>query len=688
VLFFILKATILFAQTPPRKEIDLDSYVLELFSQQDDDVDYSDMYERLFQYYGNPINLNDTDRDELASIYILSELQITKLFEYKAKYGKLLTLYELQAIPGFDLGTINKILPFVTVFDSGINTDTRPFFKRLFSEKNNYLLVRYDIVAEKKAGFIDTLTKPENLYLGDRGRLFTRFRVSHVKDYSLGFTLEKDQGERFGFGQRYFITDFHSVHAQFYNRGKFKVIALGDYNMSFGQGLVLANPLAFGKGGETINTLRRGNVGFRPYTSVMETQFMRGAGLTYRAGKFELSGFASRKYIDGSVSTDTTFQGSDFDVESSVSYFQTMGFHRNEREMTIRKTVLQQIGGGNITYNSADKNLQIGTSFVYTQFDVNFNRNPREYTKFEFNGRNNYTAGLYYTYNWRNFNLFGESAISKSGGIGSVNGFISSLSPKVEYGMLFRNYQKNFHTLYGNAFGENTRNINENGIYSGIKIKPNRQWTIAAFYDRFSFPWMRFLTDAPSHGDEYLVRITRAVTRNISIYAQYRQKNRGRNLRENIGNLDEVVRSSKQFYLLNIDYRPKELLRFKTRIQASNYRQLNNTSTTGMAMAQDIIFEKGKFKLTARYAIFDTEDFENRQYMFENDVLYAFSFPAYFGTGTRYYMIFNYNISKKMEAWVRIARFDYINQQFIGSGTERINAPHKTEIKAQIKYNF
>lgn len=682
-----LIANQVFAQNPPRKEIDMDSYVLELFSQQDDDVDYSDMYERLFQYYGNPIDLNETDRDELSSLYILSEQQITNLLEYKAKYGKLLTLYELQAVPGFDMNTINKILPFVKVFDSGINNDTRPFLKRLFSERNNYLLVRYDIVAEKKAGFIDTLTKPENQYLGDRGRLFTRFRVSHIKDYSIGFTLEKDQGEQFAIGKRYFLTDFHSVHAHFYNRGRFKAISLGDYNMSFGQGLVLANPLAFGKGGETINTLRRGNLGLKPYTSVMETNFFRGVGVTYNLNNFDVSGFVSRKYIDGSINTDTSNVG-DFDVESSVSYFQTMGFHRNEREMAFRKTVLQQVGGGNITYNSSDKNLQIGTSFIYTQFDVAFNRNPREYTKFEFSGKNNYTAGINYTYNWRNFNYFGETAISKSGGIGTVNGFISSLSPKVEYGMLYRNYQKNFHTLYGNAFGENTRNINENGLYSGIKIKPNRQWTIAAFYDRFSFPWMRFLTDAPSYGDEYLIRVTRAITRNISIYAQYRQKNRGRNLSNNSTNLDEVVRNSKQFYLVNIDYRPKELLRFKTRIQGSNFRQLSNKPTQGMAMAQDIILEKGKFKLTARYAIFDTDDYDNRQYMYENDVLYAFSFPPYFGTGTRYYMILNYNITKKAEVWLRIGRFDYINQSTISSGTEQINAPHKTEIKAQIKYVF
>lgn len=688
ILIFLLSGISATAQNPQRKEIDLDEYVLELFSQQDDsDIDYSDFYERLFQYYGNPIDLNNTDREELSSLFILSEQQINNLFLYIAENGNLLSLYELQAVPGFDIQTINKLLPFVDVFDSGINADNRPLYKRILTERNNYLLIRYNMVAEKKNGFIDSLTKPETRYLGNRGQSFIRFRTSHTKDFSIGFTLENDQGERLGFQNNQFLSDFSSFHIQLYNKKRFKTIAIGDFNMSFGQGLVIANPLAFGKGGETINTLRRSNIGFKPYTSVMETNFFRGVGITYKLGKFEISPFVSYKYIDGNVNVDTT--NNDFDVDnSSVSYFMTMGFHRNLNELSSKKTVLQQVAGGNITYNSTNKNLQLGISAVYTQFNVALIRNPKEYSKFEFNGKSNFTMGTNYSYNWRNFNFFGEYAMSENKGYGYVNGLVSSLSPKVELAMLNRNFSKDFHTFYGNGFGENTRNINEKGTYIGIKIKPNRGWTIAAFYDRFTFPWMRSFTDAPSSGDEYLIRVTRNISKQISIYGQFRSKTRGKNLSNNITTMDQVVSSTKNYYLLNFDYRPKELIQFKTRVQASNYQQMLGKKTAGIAIAQDITLEKGKFKLSARYALFDTDDYDNRQYLFEKDVLYAFAFPAYFGKGTRYYVLINYNITRNLEIWARLGRYDYIDRTVVGSGTEQINAPHKTELKAQIKYVF
>ena len=103
------------AQTPPTPEIDLQRFVEEIFAVQDLDVNYEDLYESLFLLYTNPINLNHTDKETLRSLFVLSEIQINSFFAYIEKNGNLLSLYELQAIPEFDLPTIDKILPFVTL---------------------------------------------------------------------------------------------------------------------------------------------------------------------------------------------------------------------------------------------------------------------------------------------------------------------------------------------------------------------------------------------------------------------------------------------------------------------------------------------------------------------------------------------------------------------------------------------
>ncbi len=129
------------AQEHPRKEINLDEFIGNLFGQPSEDVPYEDLYESLFQLYANPLDLNDATRDELAATYILSEAQLNAFFAYRAQNGLLLSVYELQAVPDFDLPTIHRLLPFVEVRNR--RAGSQPFCQRLVQERNNYLLVRY-----------------------------------------------------------------------------------------------------------------------------------------------------------------------------------------------------------------------------------------------------------------------------------------------------------------------------------------------------------------------------------------------------------------------------------------------------------------------------------------------------------------------------------------------------------------
>src|SRR5690606_27719461 len=90
-----------------------------------------------------------------------------------------------------------------------------------------------------------------------------------------------------------------SAHFTLYDKGKLKTLALGDYQLSFGQGLVSASAFGVGKGGETITTVRRSDLGIRPYTSTLENTFFRGAAATYSlTSTLNLTGFFSHKKVD------------------------------------------------------------------------------------------------------------------------------------------------------------------------------------------------------------------------------------------------------------------------------------------------------------------------------------------------------------------------------------------------------
>ena len=74
--------------------------------------------------------------------------------------------------------------------------------------------------------------------------------------------------------------------------------------------------------------------------------------------------------------------------------------------------------------------------------------------------------------------------------------------------------------VYGNAFSENSRNINEKGTYWGISIKPNRKHKFNAYYDRFQFPWLKFRTESPSIGQEWLIRYSFFPQKRISLISK------------------------------------------------------------------------------------------------------------------------------------------------------------------------
>ncbi|NQZ74868.1 MAG: helix-hairpin-helix domain-containing protein, partial [Ekhidna sp.] len=383
------------------EEIDLEVFAERLFQIQDEDVSYEDIYESLLLYYTSKLNLNTVEPEELSSLYVLNPAQISNFFSYRDQFGKFLSINELQAIPEMDLETIRMLLPFVTVTESQI--DNRPLFKRILEEENNYFLLRYSRRLEEQLGYtpalpldttfvrdennvvVDTLTSAPTRYQGSPNKFYGRFRTSHRNDFSLGFTFEKDNGESFGFDNGKKGFDFYSYHLLLENKWGFRKIMLGDFQMQVGQGVVFGAGFNAGKGAETVNTTKRNTLGLRPYTSVLESGFFRGAGVTKNINDFELTLFYSQLNQDGNIQSDTTF--SDFD--EFINSIQNTGFHRTPSELAARNQISEQSIGAVVQYKP-NRLFSIGISGLNSQYSSPLQRRPNNYNQFEFKGDHNY----------------------------------------------------------------------------------------------------------------------------------------------------------------------------------------------------------------------------------------------------------------------------------------------------------
>lgn len=651
------------------QEIDLENFAERLFQVQSEDAAYEDIYESLLLFYTDQLNLNEAEEDELSSLFILSPVQVHALLEHREEFGNLISIYELQAIPHFDLETIQNLIPFVTIGKSG--AQNKPLLQRIRDERNKYFLLRATRIVEQQRGFREG---EENGYLGSPEKIYGRFRASRRNDFSLGFTFEKDAGETLD------RMDFYSFHGMLENQGLFSKIIVGDFQMQVGQGLVFGSGFNPGKGAETVNTVKRNTLGVRPYTSVLETGFFRGVGVTIPTGKIEITAFASRLLQDGRLQQDTL----DDQFDAFVNSIQRSGLHRTETEFASRDQITESNLGGYLTYRS-NRKLSIGLSGLATSFDENIVPTDATYKRFDFRGDQNQLGSLFGSYQWNSLNMFGEFARSSSGGTAMVAGVLASPSRAIDLAFSVRDYQRDFNSFYGNAFGEATNLRNEKGMYWGIKYSPSRKYTLVAYYDKFKFPWLRFGVDAPSQGAEWLSRLTYRPSREVSVFLQVREESKEVSISE--VNLSKLRDRIKRNYILNVDYATSKNLSFRTRLQASSQDEAG-TFTKGFAIIQDLNYNIGRFRISGRMAMFETDDYDNRQYVYERDVLYAFSIPAYNGRGIRNYLLVRYQVSDKLDFWMRYGRFSYRDQNSVGSGLDESEGPYRTEIKWMMRVVF
>lgn len=687
VFLVLISCGTVLGQIPNRGQADIDAFIERLFPVPDEDIDYESLFELLNQLYLDPIDLNQADGNRLESIQLLSPLQIQSFLTYRAEFGPLLSLYELQAIPNFDLITIQQLAPFVRIGTQKIKF--KELLAQIGNEENAYIILRHRRTWEKRRGYLPIdPTNPSTRYLGDQNDMFVRGRIHHGRNLSIGFTAEKDAGEQLWWKNNLGNTgiDFTSFHFYRGNTPKWKSIALGDFQVSFGQGLVFGAGYSLGKGAETISTVRRSSFGLLPYTASTEAGFFRGAGFTKSLGLWSVTAFISRVKRDGRINTaaDTVENTTDF-----TSSLPLAGFHRTPSELGTRRAITEFNSGINTTYHLKNGKGNLGFNGLFTEFDVPLVRRPNLYNSFEFSGKSNWIGSLFGNYYWKNMFFFAESALSKSRGSGSVVGMITSINPKIDLSLIWRNYDRDFHSLYGNGFGENTRNINERGTYLGIQIKPSKQWKINAYLDVFQFPWLKFRTYSPSVGYEWLARLSYQPKRNLLIYTQFRQEEKDRNQTDSgeptLPYLLAPVQ--RQNFMINLETNLNRNLFIRSRILSSQVT-IDSQITTGYMIFQDIKYDWEKWRLTTRIAFFDTDDYDSRIYTFENNVLWTFSIPAFFGQGMRYYFVGEYALSTRLKIYARFARTSFTDRDRISSGLQEILGSRQSDSALLIRYSF
>jgi len=643
--------------------------IVEEMREAEDELDYLDISDRLDFYLTNPIDLNKTDERELAELYFLSPIQIHGLLLHRELSGNFISLYELQAIEGFTDQSVQRLLPFVSIQQGGSKPDLK------FKDSKHDLILRYGRVFEKQKGYLIPERPGQSHYQGTPDRLLVRYRYQLGNKLQVALNMTKDAGERFFTGDQRYGFDFYSASIFVKDVGKIQNIAIGNYSLQLGQGLSLWNGFSFGKG-SLIQHVARQNIGLRPYTSANESQYLRGAAATIKVGQIEILPFISYKKIDGTLSNDSL----------SFSSMGISGYHRTSAENKNRNSVSQLLYGLNLFYNSS--NLKVGAAAFQTSFDKPMLPNQQLYNRYAFKGERLMNSSIYYHYTFRNIYTFGEGAYSVGSGLGAVNGLIASLSHQLSLVLLHRYYQKDFHSLISQGFSENSKAVNEKGLYTGLIWSVNRKFEWVGYADYFKFPWVKYQVDGPSKGYDLFSQLIYSPRKALNITLRYRYQNKEENavLDDPVNKLENVIRQQAR---IEFKYNINSAIQFRNRLELMDYSKGKGIKERGYIAYHDVVFKPLEKAMSGniRVAAFRTDGYNSRIYAFENDVLYGYSFPPYYNTGLRFYTNVRYRLQRNFDFWIRYASFLYADKG-IGSGLDQIEGNMKSDIRLQLRIQF
>jgi hypothetical protein len=553
---------------------------------------------------------------------------------------------------------------------------------------------------------VDSLKRNNAVYLGSPYKLYTRYRFRYRHNVSAGITAEKDEGEEFFQGSQQRGFDFYSAHLFLRDLGRVKALAIGDYQAQFGQGLTFWNGLAFGSKGSYTMNVKRNATGITPYTSVNENLFMRGAAATVEVlPRLDLTAFHSRKGLDATLTSvpagqDTTDAPEQDEV--IFSSFQEGGFHRTTREVERRHAVEERITGAHLRWNRPAFN--IGLTAAEVVYGGTLRRNVQPYNQFEFQGRRNAVAGGDWSVLYRNLTWFGEVAMSSNARpitgliteppaterISWNTGLLVALDRRVSLSMLYRDYGRAFQNLYSVAFGEGINPWNQRGLYTGLEVRPNRQWSFNAFFDQWRTPWLRYQVNAPSHGTDWLAQLNWRPKRNTELYFRVRRRDRPYNTALPVEGIRNVVTVEQANYRINATYKVSNSVSLRTRVETIDYQRGTAALKHGFLLYQDIVHRplSSPVELTLRFALFETDGYDARLYAYEHDLIGVFSVPPYYGRGIRWYGMVRATPLRRVDLWLRYGAWIHRDQQSISSGLQEIAGHVRSDIKVQARWRF
>ncbi len=612
-VFFLLHALLLLMVKDSYSQENLSESIVSLAEEQArDEADQeavSEYIERLHELNEDPVALDSADESSLARLFFLTGFQIRALADYIHSTGKILSVYEIANIPGFNRELADMIAPFIRLESTVARTE--------ISKARGHTLLANFIAKHRQA----------EQQAGPGHKILLKYKYT-CRGVMAGLIAEKDNGERYLSGYP-LQPDFVSAHLAWNGQGIIRKLIIGDYSAKFGMGSAINTGLRTGLSLTSPGSLS-GIDEIRPYTSTNENNFFRGSAAMLRYKKLALSLFYSANKIDASI------KPAEGNQSCCIESFYTSGIHNNITSLAKKDVVTEFSRGAAFSLNF--ENVTLGLVWITTGFSLPVRKTFKDPADlYDFEGLFSHTGAVYYRASLGRSLLSGEFSSDNRGRFGLVQGISMRPSDRFSLNLLYRNYDPGFSPFHGLGPFSTSSGGNINGIYANFTFEAARHLFLSAGYDMRNYPWLRYRCSAPSRGAVSELRLKYLPSQALTAEAIYGYRKSVADIPGSTG-IKKQRESTARSLKGSLKYSPAENLTLISRI---GFIKAEPSGSRGMFLMQDVNwkFIRIPVSIWLRYCIFNTDDWESRLYVYENDLLHSFSIPALSGKGKRAYLM-------------------------------------------------
>lgn len=623
---------------------DAETVIESILDNSADEQDLSLEADELEYYHDNPINLRTAVYSELIKLPFISSSLAIQIILLRDTV-EISSLEVLRAIPEMTEQLMKEFSLFTTTQKFSVDV------KNLFMPTAAEVRSRYKQRIQIPKGFQD------GAYAGNRDASYQRIKIGNSV-FQLAGLFEKDAGERFNDG-------YFSGYGLLQNYDIVKKLVIGNYVMTFGEGLALAKNMQTAKGTSAVGQIKKRSSNIYPTVSADEFRYFQGAATTITFNPFELSVFYSQRNLAASQDT----------ITNRITSFYTAGLYRTAGELRKRDVLKENTFGSIVTY-SIIEGSQVGIALNHVRYNT-----PLAPTIYNFENEQEKSIGSFWTsVNFSSVSFFSEYATNDGNRYSSISGV--TFQPVNSFAVAFsrRSYSQGFTSPFARPFGvRDNISDGETGTYFGIELKPIRGLYLSAYIDSYELP--EKLTFGSS-GRELFFHSLLTLDRLWSLYFHVRNKQKDQpklTSADDVRNQNNIrlqlsYKISRAFLLtqrletITVDYKP------------TLYREKGFLLFTEVAYKTPSTPFFGKI----RFIIYDTDSYDSRIYQYESDVQGNFSNPPLYGKGSRWYFVGGYKIIDAVQLSLKYSETIRFNTTAIGSGSDLITGNLDNQIALQI----